>query len=224
MNEFNQNQQFSDKEYLSKKEQRDRDAETRRKKKMFSNILMWGGVAVVIVGAVYGLFMVAKKDAAKAPGQFYPAQSRDHIEVGAKHDNYNSNPPTGGWHYAEPAQSGIYDKELADEQLIHNLEHGHVWISYRPDLDKASVEKLAQIAKDYGSKIIMTPRAKNDSPIAIMAWQYLLKLDTVDADAINGFIKYYRGHGPEDIPDFGFQDFRGKPLPSALPAMNMPGK
>ena len=218
MSDLLPNQNDSQKEYVSKREQREKEAKLRQKGKLMKNLMIWGGTVVVLALIIFGIYKAAKKEADKAPGQFFAAQSRDHIKEGATHATYNSDPPTGGWHYDTPAQTGIYDVEFKDEQLVHNLEHGHIWISYQPSLDKDSVEKLAGIAKSYGSKIIMAPRAKNDSPIAIASWEYLEKFDKVDEASIRAFIDYHRGHGPEDVPDFGFADFRGKLLlPSSTP-------
>ena len=163
---------------------------------------------LVIVLIFFGLYKLASRPKASTPGEFFKAQSRDHIKAEATHDDYNSNPPTGGWHNAQAVQSGIYDKELPDEQIIHNLEHGHIWIAYKPDLPSEQVDALARIALDYGSKIVMEPRAANDAPIALVAWQQLLKLNAVDEPQIKAFIDAYRGHGPENVPDSGFKDFR----------------
>lgn len=174
--------------------------------------LIWAAVILILAIGGWRVYKLAPKTNEPPPGQFYEAQSRDHILSGASHPDYNSNPPTGGWHYAAPAQTGIYDKEFPDEEIVHNLEHGHIWISYRPDLAADQVEKLAEIAQSYGSRIIITLRAKNDSPIAVVAWQYLLKMDSVDEEQIRNFVKAHRNiAGPErNIPDFGFKDFRSK--------------
>ncbi|OGM99787.1 MAG: hypothetical protein A3B91_02175 [Candidatus Yanofskybacteria bacterium RIFCSPHIGHO2_02_FULL_41_29] len=200
-------------EYFMKKQERDEMVRVEKKKKMTKKTIQLF-VILAIIGAlawpIYSYFNKAVEQANKPlPGEYFVAQSRDHITVGQKHEIYNSNPPTGGWHYAQPAQSGIYDKEFPDEQLIHNLEHSHVWIAYRPDLSPDQVEKLADIAKEYGSKIIMTPRVANDSPIALVAWERLLKMDSVDEVLAREFVDAYRGTaGPEKIADFGFKDFR----------------
>ncbi len=187
----------------------------------FFKLVIWLIILAIIGYGGYKLFK--KGPSSPPPGTFFEAQSRDHITEGAEHPEYNSNPPTGGWHYAQPVQTGIYDIELADEQLIHNLEHSHVWISYRPDLlDKDSIEKLVDLAKKYGPKMIMTPRTKNDPTVAIAAWQYLDKFEKIDdatLDNMNDFIKYHRGvSGPENPLDFGFTDFRGgKAIPTVAP-------
>ncbi|MDP3792578.1 MAG: DUF3105 domain-containing protein [bacterium] len=202
-------------EYFLKKEEKDKVVQEERKKKTIQKIVRW---LVVLVGLIllawpiYSYFKTASDKTNKTvPGVYFMAQSRDHIKDGAEHPAYNSNPPTGGWHYDMPAQTGIYNEEFKDEQLVHNLEHSHVWIAYKPDLSAEQVEMLADVAKDYGSRIIMSPRSANDSPIALMAWEHLLKMDSVDEDLISQFIEAYRGTaGPEKIPDSGFQDFRTK--------------
>ena len=202
-------------EYQLKKEQRDKEAQAQQTKIKMRKTMRTIIYLVILVLVGFGIFKWIKKTSVPSLGQFYEAQSREHIAVGAAHPAYNSNPPSGGWHYAVPAQTGIYDKELPDEQLIHNLEHGHIWFAYKPDLAKDQVETLAKIAKDYGSRIIMTPRATNDSLIAIVAWEHVYKLDAMAAASeaqIRAFVGVYRNiAGPErNIPDSGFEDFRGK--------------
>ncbi len=202
-------------EYFAKREEKEKAIAEEQRNKMMRKIL-WGIVVLAVLALlawpIYSYFRKASDKAAKpAPGQYFEAQSRDHIPSGQEHPAYNSNPPTGGWHYDQPAQSGIYDKEFADEQLIHNLEHSHIWIAYKSDLPADQIDKLAGIAKDYGSKIIMTPRPANDTPIALVAWEHLLKMDSINETAIREFIDAYRGlAGPEKIPDLGFKDFRTK--------------
>lgn len=203
--------------------QRDEQVKAGQRKVRTQKALKSFIIFLILAAIAYGGFKLIKdrKPSGPKPGIYYEAQSRDHIASGATHLDYNSNPPTGGWHYGTPAQTGIYDKELPDEQIIHNLEHSHVWISYRSDLDKDSIEKLADLAKKYGPKIIMTPRSKNDSPVALAAWQYLIKFDKVDDSTLqqmDDFIKARRGiGGPENPLDFGFGDFRGKDVPSSTP-------
>ncbi|OGN08136.1 MAG: hypothetical protein A3J46_06335 [Candidatus Yanofskybacteria bacterium RIFCSPHIGHO2_02_FULL_41_11] len=198
-------------EYLLKKEERKEIAKIEKRKRTMKSLVWWlAALAILVLFSwwIYDYFKTASTQD-PTPGQYFEAQSRDHIAIGKNHPVYNSNPPTGGWHYDQPAQTGIYDTELLDEQLVHNLEHSHIWIAYRPDLSAEDVEMLANIAKDYGSKIVMTKRPANDSQIALTAWEHLLKMDNVDEALIRNFIDAYRGiAGPEKLPDFGFDDFR----------------
>ncbi len=129
----------------------------------------------------------------------YPNQGQTHIEVGAAHPAYNSNPPTSGWHYIDPAPWGVYPNQLPDETLIHNLEHGGIWLSYKDPTNQDIINQLVDIASKYPSHMIVEPRPQNDSPIAVAAWGQLLKMDTVNADVIYAFIRRYRKHGPENV-------------------------
>lgn len=202
-------------EYFLKKEEKNKAFQEEYKKRAIKKVTWWLVilVALVLLGwPIYSYFKTGSNKVNKpSPGTYFQAQSRNHINTSSEHPEYNSNPPTGGWHYDAPAQTGIYDKEFKDEQLIHNLEHSHVWIAYKPDLPTEQVEILADIAKDYGSRIIMTPRSANDTSVALMAWEHILKMDSVDETAVREFIEAYRGSaGPEKIPDSGFKDFRTK--------------
>ena len=49
--------------------------------------------------------------------------------------DYPTSPPAGGAHDAAWLDCGVYDEPIRDENAVHDLEHGTVWISYRPDLD-----------------------------------------------------------------------------------------
>ena len=170
-------------------------------------------ITLIIVFILFGGYKLATAPKIITPGVEFPSLGQQHVLPSSTEVVYNSNPPTSGPHYSAAAQSGIYDTEFPDRELIHNIEHGHIWISYRPGLSKEEIEQLAVIAKSYGTKIIMAPRAKDDSPIVVAAWKHVLKLSTVDEVQIKAFINALRGHGPEDVPDSGFKDFRGQNKP-----------
>lgn len=197
-------------DYISKKQERDRKLKSEQVRKNIKKSIKWLFGFAIMGLVVFGFYKLATKPTIPAPGESFTSLGQEHIQPGSSHPAYNSNPPTSGWHYPQPAQSGIYDTQFPDEQLIHNLEHGQIWIAYKPDLAKDQVELLADIAKSYGSKMIMEPRKENDSPIAIVAWLHLFKLNVVDEVKIKAFIDAYRGHGPESVPDYGFKDFRSK--------------
>lgn len=120
-----------------------------------------------------------------------------HIELDEVASSYNSNPPTSGEHYVQPAPWGVYAETLPDQTLIHNLEHGGIWISYRDKNDKDMVKALEDLAEKYDSHLIVTYRPENDSSIVVAAWGRLLKLNEVDKRQIVNFIARYRFKGPE---------------------------
>jgi hypothetical protein len=81
------------------------------------------------------------------------------------------------------------------------MEHGHVWISYKPDAGEEIIGRLKEIVGEDDWKVILTPREKNDSKIALAAWGRLLKMDEPDYEKVNDFIRTYRNRGPEQTPD-----------------------
>ncbi len=169
-------------------------------KSRIKKMLFWIISLLVIGLVVYGLVIASIKstnDDANRPGQAIPIQGREHIAVGASHVAYNSNPPTSGPHYEQDASWGVYQTELPDEQLIHNLEHGGIWISYTcvDDKTKADLEKIAQ----SDPKIIIEPRAKDDAPIVLASWGRLQKLQVYDEKTIIDFIKGNIGKAPEPL-------------------------
>lgn len=128
-------------------------------------------------------------------------QGRAHVAPGASHPAYNSNPPASGWHYAGTAPWGFHNGELPDELLIHNLEHGGIWITYKDDQDAAIVDPLVALAREFPRKLVATHRPKNDSRLAVVAWGRVMKLDRYDRAAIVDFYNRFKNKGPEFVPD-----------------------
>lgn len=155
-------------------------------------------IFLVIAGvAIFLLVGAREQPIAKA----FPIQGIQHIKEGESHPPYNSNPPTSGWHYGTAAPWGVHERELPDEQVVHNLEHGGIWISYHPSLDGETVDKLREIVRRYRSKVILTPRAKNDTKIALAAWGRLDTFDALDEGRALGFIRAFIDQGPEKVAD-----------------------
>jgi len=174
--------------------------------RMFKKIPIWLIVILIIGGGIYWIAKGSKEKIAerKIYAIEIPDQGRNHIAVGASHPVYNSNPPTSGWHYEEWESKGVYKEQQPDEGLIHNLEHGYIWISYRPDASPKIVKQLENFY-GFGKKIIVEPRKENDALIAIAAWNWLDKFDQVSGDSLNDaelkriedFIDAYINQGPE---------------------------
>lgn len=172
-----------------------------RRKKLLKRIT-WTAAAVFIVGGLgYAMVRYQRSSADKMPGVFIPSQGQEHVSLGAPF-SYSSNPPTSGPHNANPAEWGVYKDEIADQILIHNLEHGGIWISYRPEIDEEVIKKLGDIATAFGRKVIMTPRQANDNDIAIAAWTRLDKFSASEfsEERVREFIRAYRNKGPEFVP------------------------
>lgn len=134
-------------------------------------------------------------------GQEIPILSREHVAEGTKVANYNSNPPTSGDHWPDPANWGLYTESLPDEQLVHNLEHGGIWISYKDiqALDEEIGKKLETVADKFPQAVIITERPENETPFAIASWGRLYTSDTFDQEFAENFIRANINNSPEKL-------------------------
>ncbi len=167
-----------------------------RRKKMIRRSLITVIAAAVVAGVVWLIAFAPSRPEPARPGESFEIQGQTHIAVGATHAVYNSNPPSSGSHYAQPATWGVHDTELPDEQVIHNLEHGGVWISYK-GIDASTTAAMAKISAQ--PKIIMEPRANNDAPIILVSWGKVQKFQSYDEQGINAFIEANKNHSPEPL-------------------------
>ncbi len=149
------------------------------------------------------------------PGVFYESNGNEHVTLGQAHGAYFSNPPTSGWHMAELPHPGVYTEARTPESLPHFLEHGGVWILYRPGIDEsklAELRDLTQFKLDLNKPVALAPYpapgyAVPEKPINVIAWQRLLALDEVDRGEIERFIDWYHcaytpeGGGPGCEPE-----------------------
>lgn len=132
--------------------------------------------------------------------QTFPTLSRDHIQPNQPHPPYSSNPPTSGWHWANPQDWGIYTTPQVQEQLVHNLEHGGIVIQYN-SLSVGEVQQLTDLVNRDNYHMILAPYpGLPDAKVALTAWDHLLKCTGVDETAIRGFINSLRDKGPELVP------------------------
>ncbi len=171
-------------------------------------------ITVVILGG--GLWLLSAQGAKEQAklrqplaGEAITSQGANHVPEGTK-EEYSTNPPTSGPHYANSQPAGIYDKPVPDGNLIHSMEHGAVILWFKPsgntnnqpaEGDELDVERLKQIFSSVSvSKKIMVPRDSLDVPIALTSWGRLLKLQTIDEGQIKNFMETNENRGPEKAP------------------------
>jgi hypothetical protein len=100
-------------------------------------------------------------------------------------------PPTGGDHNPSPLTCGVYDQAVPDENAVHSLEHGAVWIAYQPGIADADLATLRALAK--GRKVIVAPYAGIDAPIVAVAWEHRLELSGVSDPRLAQFVSAFNG-------------------------------
>jgi hypothetical protein len=120
-------------------------------------------------------------------------EERSHVWGQQKYDLSIANPPVSGNHNQnwQRCLGDVYTAPIATEHALHAMEHGSVWITYRPDLPADQVEALAKKVrgKDY---MMMSPYEGLDKPISLQAWGFQLKVDKASDGRIDEFIKALR--------------------------------
>lgn len=108
----------------------------------------------------------------------------------------SSLPPTGGSHNPSWQNCGIYSDPVDNSLAVHSLEHGAVWLAFRPDLAEDKVAELQDLVREE-SFVLMSPFPGLQSEVVMSAWGKQLVIDNVPDDDIQGFIDRYKGAGPE---------------------------
>jgi hypothetical protein len=116
--------------------------------------------------------------------------------VGAQHTtdpvNYAQTPPAGGPHDPVWQDCGVYTQPLRNENAVHSLEHGTVWITYRPDLAAADVAMLqSALGAVKDDKTILSPYPGLPAPVVITVWNAQLDLKSADDPRLATFISVY---------------------------------
>ncbi|MGW0516245.1 DUF3105 domain-containing protein [Crossiella sp. NPDC003009] len=216
----------------------------------------WGTIAAVLAvlvfaGGVFGYAYVQNADqAAKqaALAEYTPSESnqdptekiqgvlKQKYEAGkhvpaTQRVAYDHYPPIGGPHDEVWATCTgvVYPNPVRNENMVHSMEHGAVWIAYNPDQVKGGdLDKLKQRAQGQ-QFTMMSPYPGLDKPISLQGWGRQLKLDSADDQRIDQFISAVRRNqyiypeigatcatnafDPDNAPPFVAE----KPGPDAVP-------
>lgn len=183
---------------LGRVRSRQRRAERRRSIAVIAGaaVLSCAVVAAVVVPLAREHRQQSQAAAAAARGidgvQTFPDLSREHVTSAV---SYPQVLPVGGDHAPVWTNCGAYEQSVPATQGVHSLEHGAVWIGYRPDLDGAQVQELMALAQ-ANSYALLSPVADLPSPISLSAWGVQLNLDDAADPRVSAFVRRYQ-QGPQ---------------------------
>ena len=110
---------------------------------------------------------------------------------------YPHTPPVGGIHNPVWMPCGFYDQPVPNERAVHSVEHGAIWITYRPDLPQAEVDALAALARSRNLILVSRWDEGLPSPLVATGWGRQLRLETAADPRLAEFIRLYANLGPE---------------------------
>jgi predicted small secreted protein len=134
----------------------------------------------------------AHKEAPTGVTKSYSNLSRNHTKGPV---DYPQSPPVGGPHNPIWQNCGFYSEPVRNENAVHSMEHGAVWITYRPDLPKDQVEKIKSLTqKGY---VLASPYPGLPAPVVASAWGKQLRLNSTNDPRLEQFVSTY-SQGPQN--------------------------
>ncbi|MFM9626252.1 MULTISPECIES: DUF3105 domain-containing protein [Streptomyces] len=126
--------------------------------------------------------------------------------------DYPMTPPVGGDHDKAwmTCDGTVYTEPVRDENAVHSLEHGAVWITYGTTATPADIEALtARVARTPYT--LMSPVPRQSGTVTLSAWGHQLTVGTAADARVEQFISAYV-QGPQ-TPEPGAPCTGGRTAP-----------
>ena len=137
----------------------------------------------------------------------YANLSRNHVQGQV---TYAQNPPVGGNHNPVWLNCGIYLTPVSNENAVHSLEHGSVWITYQPSLPSTSVAQLAHLVGGH-DHAILSPYPGLPAPVVVSAWGVQLPVTSASDPRLGQFLSKYENSPDAPEPGGPCTDGTGSP-------------
>jgi hypothetical protein len=159
-------------------------------------IIVGAVIAVFVAGFIALVVIDSRQQAASSP----PGEVETY-DVGPANQHtdgnvdYEQTPPVGGEHNPVWQNEGFYEAPVRDENAVHTLEHGAVWITYSPDLPQAQKDEIRSLVEGQ-TCMLASPHSDLPTPVVASAWGKQLTLESADSPDLERFVRAYR-QGPQ---------------------------
>lgn len=106
---------------------------------------------------------------------------------------YAQTPPVGGEHSPVWLRCAVYTEQVPEENAVHSMEHGAIWVTYDPALSQDEVQRLSRLQGLKPEYVLISPLQGLPSKVVASTWGLQLKADTVDDPRLADFVKEYAG-------------------------------
>jgi Protein of unknown function (DUF3105) len=149
-----------------------------------------GGVAVslVVAGTVALAVYISQRPPAGLEGlERFSDLTRKHVD---KRMFYPTKPPVGGDHAGVFQNCGVYPNPIPDETATHSLEHGTVWLVYKPGVKAEELKRMKAFitGREYA---LLSPYPGLESRFALVAWGARLKLERLEMVKVKRFFEVF---------------------------------
>jgi hypothetical protein len=126
------------------------------------------------------------------------SEGRSHTSSVDEKVDYKHNPPLSGNHYQVPGDWGLYPTQsLKDVETTHNLEHGHIVITFK-GLTDSQRDELYDNARENPFHLLVMPRKQNPKDgVYYTVWTHQIYCKQPSKAALQYMIDNYRDQGPE---------------------------
>ena len=172
-----------------KKEQ----ARKARNKKIGIITAVVAGVAVIALVVTAIVLTVPKNASYSAGGSGAEIEGVETFENTNNHVEgtveYAQTPPAGGDHAPAWLNCAVYTEPQANENAVHSLEHGAIWVTYDPSISDEELSTLK--SKLPSTYVILSPFDGLPSPIVLSGWDVQLQVDKASDERIGEFFEEY---------------------------------
>ena len=145
-------------------------------------------VVLALGGAITAVVLHDRKPPVDLSGVQTFTETRNHVTGPV---TYPQTPPAGGDHNPVWLNCGIYTSPVPNENAVHDLEHGAVWITYQPTLPKADISTLTKYAQGQ-TYLDLSPYPNLPAPVVVSAWGKQLRLTGASDPRLQEFVKLYK--------------------------------
>ena len=175
-------------------------------------VALWGSITAVAVAIALAVTVVVTREQGNQPDlsgvATFPVK-QGHVDTPV---TYAQSPPAGGEHSPAWLNCGAYTTPVSNENAVHALEHGAVWVTYRPDLPAAQVTALRKsLPSTYA---VLSPFTGLKAPVVVSAWGKQLVLTGADDPRLSAFVKAYRQGPQTPEPGAACSGGTGNPAPT----------
>jgi hypothetical protein len=181
---------------------RKREARAKRNRRIAIWSSVAGGVAVVAL-LIVSIVLTPQPASYSAGGEGVEIEGVATFDNASAHVegavDYPQTPPAGGEHNQVWLNCGVYEQPVPNENAVHSMEHGALWVTYDPALDDAELSTLR--GKLPSTYVVLSPFEGLPSPIVLSGWNTQLQVDDADDPRIAQFFEEY--WKSQDVPEPG---------------------
>jgi hypothetical protein len=175
-----------------RRQERRQAAERQDRQRLLTRIGVGVAAVLLVAGIGYLVFTSVQRNQVPDGVREFAVEAGHTAETVA----YDPIPPVGGEHDPTPQTCGFYAVPVRNENAVHSLEHGAIWVTYRPDLPPDQRDRLRTLANEE-SKVLVSPFVDLPAPVVASSWGRQLWVDSAEDERLGQFVQRFRGAAPE---------------------------